>query len=67
VTRTVAARREPDRNLILSDHRPEAAQWDRIKVNSILLAEPPGYAGRPRFPPARDVCDESMAVSEEVP
>jgi len=31
----------------------ELGQWDRIKVNSILLAAPPGYAGRPRFPPAQ--------------
>ena len=31
----------------------ELGLWDRIKVNAILLAEPPGYAARPRFPPVR--------------
>jgi hypothetical protein len=31
----------------------ELGQWDRIKVNSILLAEPPGHASSPRFPPAQ--------------
>ena len=30
----------------------ELGLWDRIKVNAILLSEPPGYANAPRFTPA---------------
>jgi hypothetical protein len=29
----------------------ELGLWDRIKINSILLGEPPGYSNAPRFTP----------------
>jgi hypothetical protein len=29
----------------------ELGQWDRIKVNSILLDKPPGCSNVPRFTP----------------
>jgi hypothetical protein len=29
----------------------ELGMWDRIKVNSIMLHEPPGYSNAPRFTP----------------
>jgi len=31
----------------------ELGMWDRIKIHSIMLDEPPGSAGAPRFRPLR--------------
>jgi len=57
VTRTVAARREPDRNLILSD-RSARGQFDPA-CRAAWLCRQTTVSARP------DVLDESMAVNED--